>query len=199
MSRTCIHPDFRLPAKGTIKGRSSSITAAFFTAITPVVCPTDAEVEKALKILGMSRGRCVCAYCGDAKSEWDHFRPIVVGKLPTGFISEIGNLVPSCGKCNQAKGSQYWKDWMLSSAPRSPKSRRIRDLAQRVKRLEAYEKWRSPIRLDYAAIVGDKAWSKHLLNYEGLLVAMLEAQAHVLTLVPVINAHFQQQISERAL
>ena len=42
----------------------------------------------------------------------DHLRPLVKDKEPTGYISEIHNLVPSCGKCNQSKGNKEWKAWM---------------------------------------------------------------------------------------
>jgi hypothetical protein len=148
-----MHPDFQLPSQMTIHGRSSSITASFFTSLTPVIEPSETDVEEALKVLGMFRGHCVCAYCGAAKSEWDHFRPIVEKQLPTGFITEIANLVPSCGKCNQSKGNKHWKQWMLGLAKGSPKSRGVSDLAERVSRLEAYENWRKPVQLNYAAIV----------------------------------------------
>ena len=186
-----MHPDFKLPSKGTIKGRSSTITAAFFTAITPVVEPTDAEVDDALMILGMSRGRCVCVYCGGLKSEWDHFRPIVENQQPTGFITEIANLVPSCGKCNQSKGKQHWKAWLLGSAPGSPKSRGIHDLDTKVERLDAYEKWRQPIQLNYPAIVGEELWTKHLQNRKSLLTAMTEAQTHAEKLRTAISSQLK--------
>ena len=80
-----------------------------------------------------------CAYCGGVASEWDHLRPLVKDKKPTGYISEIHNLVPSCGKCNQSKGNKEWKTWMLSTARLSPTARGIKDISARVKRLEAYE------------------------------------------------------------
>ena len=61
-----------------------------------------------------------CSYCRDAASEWDHFRPLVKDKQPTGYITEIHNLVPACGKCNQSKGNKDWKTWMLGDAELSP-------------------------------------------------------------------------------
>jgi hypothetical protein len=77
-----MHPDFDLPSKGRVDGRASSITAAFFQAITPVIPPSDVEVEEALVVLGMAPGNCRCAYCGDPRTEWDHFRAIVKGRQP---------------------------------------------------------------------------------------------------------------------
>src|SRR5437660_7675274 len=90
---------FRMPSVQTMVSRKSSITNAFVNAIIPVVPPSVEEIEEALRILGMQPDDVRCAYCGDKSSEWDHLRPLVKGRRPTGFISEIGNLVPSCGKC----------------------------------------------------------------------------------------------------
>src|SRR5688572_33120377 len=129
-----MHPDFDLPSPGSIKGRSSSITAAFIQAIVPVIEPTDAEVVEALSVLGMKPGTCVCAYCGDPRTEWDHFRPLVSGQRPTGFITEIANMVPACGKCNQSKGGKPWRQWMTSKAKRSPTSREVNDLDGKIAR-----------------------------------------------------------------
>ena len=156
-----------------------------------MVEPTDQEVEEALSFLGMVRGRCACAYCGDPKTEWDHFRAIVVNQLPTGFITEIANLVPACGKCNQSKGNKHWKAWMLGLAKGSPKVRGVRDLEQRIARLENFEKWRVAVKLDYASIVGDELWKKHLMHWKGLLAAMAVAQSHAEELRAAIESHLR--------
>src|SRR5829696_8240616 len=114
-----------MPSVQTMMSRKSSITNAFVNALIPVVEPTLAEIAEALSVLGMPVDDVWCAYCGDEASEWDHLRPLVVGRRPTGFISEIANLVPSCGKCNQSKGNKRWETWMLSDAPRAPAKRGI--------------------------------------------------------------------------
>lgn len=181
-----MHADFDLPSRGRIDGRISSITAAFFQAITPVVLPSENDVEEALSVLRMVRGNCCCAYCGDPRTEWDHFRPIVKDRQPTGFITEIANLVPACGKCNQSKGNKNWKDWMLGPAARSPKSRSVPDLEARVVRLEAYERWRTPTRINYAVVIGPERWSQ----YQNLLNAatghLAEAQKVASELLAII-------------
>jgi len=170
------HPDFKLPGCDRIDGRSSAITAAFLKAITPVVHPTAAEVDEALQLLGMVRGRCRCAYCGDACTEWDHLRPVVVGRLPSGYITEIANLVPSCGKCNQSKGNSHWRTWMLGPAARSPATRHVPDLALRVDRLAAYERWREPIRVDVAAVVGSDLWTRYTTMLDQAVRYLVESQ-----------------------
>ena len=145
---------FRMPTPMKITGRSSSITNAFINSIIPVVPPSAEEVKHALDILEMTPETFQCAYCGSVASEWDHLRPLVKDKKPTGYISEIHNLVPSCGKCNQSKGNKEWKTWMLSNARLSPTARGIKDTPERVKRLEAYERSKAPTKMDFAAIVG---------------------------------------------
>jgi len=169
---------FRMPPPGKITGRTSSITNAFVTSILPVRWPSSEDVVEALSVLGMTPETVVCAYCGDVKSEWDHLRPLVVGKQPTGYISELCNLVPSCGKCNQSKGNKSWLTWIDSTAKLSPRSRGVTDLEQRIGRLHAYEQWREPTRLDFAATVGEEAWSQYWDNYTKLHDLMRLSQAH---------------------
>jgi hypothetical protein len=169
---------FRMPPPGKITGRTSSITNSFVTSILPVVEPTAEELVEALAVLGMTPETVVCAYCGDTKSEWDHLRPLVVGKQPTGYISEICNLVPSCGKCNQSKGNKPWLQWMSSTARLSPTARGVPDLEQRVERLHAYERWHQPVRLDFASVIGDEAWKRHWENCTQLHDLMRESQSH---------------------
>lgn len=167
---------FRMPTPMKITGRSSSITNAFINSILPIIQPTEEEVREALSILGMTKDHFECAYCGASVTEWDHLRPIVVNKQPTGFISEIHNLVPSCGKCNQSKGNKDWHNWMLSDATLSPKSKKVLNLQDRISRLEAYESWGKITKLDFQAIVGKENWERHWQNLEGVQELMREAQ-----------------------
>ena len=167
---------FRMPTPMKITGRSSSITNAFINSIIPIVVPSEKQVKKALSVLGMEKQSFQCSYCGSTASEWDHLRPLVINKMPTGYISEIHNLVPSCGKCNQSKGNKVWRTWMLSDARLSPKSRDVSDLKQRVIRLEAYENWLPPTVVDFKSIVGEKKWKLHWENWEHLQEIMRQSQ-----------------------
>jgi 5-methylcytosine-specific restriction endonuclease McrA len=167
---------FRMPTPMKITGRSSSITNAFINAIIPVVQPTVLEVKSALELLGMTPKTFQCAYCGGVASEWDHLRPLVKDKKPTGFISEIHNLVPSCGKCNQSKGNKEWKTWMHSTAKLSPLARGIQDIPERVKRLQAYENAKAPTKMDFASIVGADVWLEHQNNLAHVPALMRESQ-----------------------
>ena len=168
---------FRMPSIQTMVGRKSSITNAFVSAIIPVVPPTLDEIERALAILAMTPEDVRCAYCGDMSTEWDHLRPLVLNRRPTGFISEIGNLVPSCGKCNQSKGNKSWRDWMRGNATRSPTGRGLKDVEIRAARLEAYEAWRAPTRLDFEAIVGAKEWEEYWTLCEDVVRELHRSQS----------------------
>lgn len=166
----------KLPAPMTVTGRSSSITNAFVNAVVPVIVPTEAEEIQAISELGMDLTAICCAYCGDKATEWDHLNPLVRNQKPTGFITELANLVPACGKCNQSKGSKQWLAWINGSAKLSPRSRRIPDLERRIERLHAYEARHRPRQIDFSAIVGSEMWQQHWTNWQAVLGLMRESQ-----------------------
>lgn len=167
---------FQMPSVQTPVSRKSSITNAFVNAVIPVVAPTIDEIEQALEILGLQPTDLRCAYCGDKASEWDHLRPLVLNRRPTGFISEIANLVPACGKCNQSKGNKAWRDWILSSARLSPTGRGSMGVSDRAARLEAYERWRSPTKVDFESIIGREAWEHYWSLCEDVIAEMRQCQ-----------------------
>lgn len=186
--RKALEAAFRMPSVQTMVSRKSSITNAFVSSIVPVIPPSVHEVEEALAILQMDVEDVRCAYCGDQYTEWDHLRPLVVERRPTGFISEIANLVPSCGKCNQSKGNKPWRVWMTSAADRSPATRKIAGLGQKIARIEAFEKWRSPMRIEFAQIIGDEEWQRYWAMCERLVADMRECQK--------IANHIRDRIAE---
>jgi len=167
---------FRMPTPMKITGRSSSITNSFINSIIPVIEPTNEQVKQALEILGMDHDSFQCSYCGVSATEWDHLRPLVMNKKPTGYISEIHNLVPACGKCNQSKGNKDWRAWMLSDAKLSPKTRRVIDIEVRIEKLALYEQWETPTKVDFELIVGKDMWEQHWANWELVQSAMRTAQ-----------------------
>lgn len=65
---------------------------------------------------------------------------------------------------------------MLSNAKLSPTARGIKDIPERVKRLEAYESSKAPTKMDFAAIVGDDVWAQHQNNLERVQALMRESQ-----------------------
>lgn len=165
---------FAMPKPVRITGRSSSITNSFVNGVIPVVRPTEHEVREALEILGMLEA-VVCAYCGDTSTEWDHLRPLVDKQRPTGYISEIHNLVPACGKCNQSKGNKHWLTWMRSTARLAPAMRGVPDIEQRIARLQEYELRASPTKIDFEGAAGADLWDRHWEHHRRLLELMREA------------------------
>ena len=137
-----------MPVPMKITGRSSSITNAFVNSIIPIMHPSENDIKDSLELLGMTVETIECIYCGSKYTEWDHLRPLVLNKKPTGYISEIQNLVPSCGKCNQSKGNKEWLLWINSSAKLSPKSKQVSDLKSRIEKLKKYEEWKVVTKLN---------------------------------------------------
>jgi 5-methylcytosine-specific restriction endonuclease McrA len=187
------HPDFNPPGEPPkLTSRRSTLTGLFYTALTPYVEPTEVEVDEVLQILGMARGACVCAYCGDKKSEWDHFRAVVKDRKPTGYITEIANLVPSCGKCNQSRGNRDWREWMHGKARHSPTTRQVRDIEDRMKRLEAFEAWSKPVKIDYELLAGAERWIKHKKHLDDVLSLLEQAEDHAKELRSLAKAFVQR-------
>ncbi|MBS4753241.1 HNH endonuclease [Nocardioides sp. zg-ZUI104] len=168
---------FQLPKAVTIFGRSSSVTNSFVNSIIPIVVPEPWQIRQALTTLGMAE-KITCSYCGDPWTEWDHLRPIVVEQQPTGYIHELSNLVPACGKCNQSKGNKPWKQWMFSDAAKSPKSRGIADLDERAERLQAYEATYEPTKVDLAEAVGAEEWQAYWTRWKDLMLQLRAASNH---------------------
>ncbi|MEW1962951.1 HNH endonuclease [Microbacterium sp. NPDC077644] len=161
--------------------------------IVPIIKPTDAEIDEALTVLEMMDA-VVCAYCGDTATEWDHLRPLVENQRPTGYIHEIHNLVPACGKCNQSKGNKQWKEWMFGDAPLSPKTKGVADIDARAAIIERYEEWTHPTRVDFAAVVGEELWAEHWANHRALLKQMREAESVVEQIRDLIAARVEHAV-----
>jgi HNH endonuclease len=167
---------FLRPRPIKITGRTSSVTNAFVNGVIPCIPPSETEVQEVLDLLGLSADDLRCAYCGDAATEWDHLRPLISGKRPTGYITEIANLVPACGKCNQSKSGSAWRKWITGLAKRSPATRGVPNLEARIERLERFESWREPVVFDFEKVVGSELWARHWSNWEKLCGLMHECE-----------------------
>jgi HNH endonuclease len=180
---------FRLPQAQTVSGRKTTITNAFVCSVIPSIQPSAADIEQALAILAIDPCDMRCAYCGDRSTSFDHLRPLVLNRRPTGYITEIANLVPSCGRCNSSKGNQSWRTWMVSvTATHSPTKRGIADTARRMALLERYEQWRAPIRIDFAAMIGKEEWERYWSRCEAVIEEMRRCEDDA----DVINARVAQ-------
>ena len=64
----------------------------------------------------------------------------------------------------------------MGTAPQCPNVRCIADLSQRIERLEAYEKWRSPHIVDWEKIIDQNIWDEHWRNLERMHAMMKKCQ-----------------------
>jgi hypothetical protein len=167
---------FRLPPPQTMVARKSTLTNAFVSAVIPSFEATAEEIDEALRILGLDPFDLRCSYCGGPWHTWDHLRPLVTKCQPTGFVTEIANLVPSCTPCNSSKGASPWKKWMFGKAKGSPLARRIPDLDSRAERLTEYEKWREPIQIKFQAVLGEADWNHYWSLHDAVVNDMKAAQ-----------------------
>ena len=167
---------FKKPKPMKITDRTSSITNASVNGIIPSITPTQEEIDKALGTLGMTSKDVKCAYCGGKATEWDHFFPLIDDKGPTGYITEIHNLVPCCSTCNSSKGNQRWRDWFYGDAENSPKTRNVEDLDERYNRLDKYEKTYTRTILDIKKIIGEEDWNKYQQSIKDIIDKMKDAQ-----------------------
>ena len=170
---------FKMPSVANLKGRTSSVTNAFVIGVIPSIKPTEQEIKSVLDTLDMSPDNMRCAYCGaTGKVIWDHFRPIVKDKRPTGFISEIYNLIPSCNACNSSKGNKDWREWISGPAEGSPKIQNIKNLDIIIQRLERYEQFTNNkcTKLDFSKIIAADKWQDYWDNHKILLTEMRRLQ-----------------------
>jgi hypothetical protein len=65
---------------------------------------------------------------------------------------------------------------MEGDAKLSPKTRGIPDLTERVARLQIYEAWRQPRKIDFAAVVGAEVWQRHGQNWRSVLDLLKKSQ-----------------------
>ena len=161
MAKSALSNAFKMPTPVKITGRTSSITNSFVNGIIPAIMLGDEEIALALEVLGMDASDVRCAYCGDPATAWDHLNAIVRGKRPTGYITEIHNLVPACGKCNQSKGNKPWRKWMFGPSPLSPASRGVGDVEERAERIAEYERRFPPMQIDCESMADGGLWEAY--------------------------------------
>lgn len=123
-----------------ITGRISSVTNSFVQAIIPDCKISKEHENEILLILDMSDGK-KCVYCEQPATDWDHLRPLVRNKRPTGYLNEPQNMVPACGPCNQSKGGSDWHEWINSKAKGSPKTKGVPNIDKLIARLKKFEAW----------------------------------------------------------
>lgn len=164
-----------MASRPTIKGRGTSIAAAFVHAIIPREADEQAIADN-VKRFGFKSGECV--YCGSPATDTDHFFALVKGGRPSGYYHSTSNLVPACGPCNQSKGGTDWRTWLTGNAKRSPRRRGVTDIDERVSRLERLAAEITPAQTEHEMIakVGAQLWERYWDRLAHLKELMAEAE-----------------------
>ena len=98
-----------------ISGRSSTISHAFASALATVDVYDETTLIDSLKLLGQEIEEPLrCVYCMSPARSIDHLNGLVDNKRYTGHGHVIGNLVPSCERCNTSKGGKPWREFAKS-------------------------------------------------------------------------------------
>ncbi|MBU2192542.1 MAG: HNH endonuclease [Alphaproteobacteria bacterium] len=164
-----------MASRPTIKGRGTSVAAAFVHAIIPRDAD-DSAVAQNVERFGFKRGECV--YCGSTATDTDHFFALVKGGKPSGYYHSTSNLVPACGPCNQSKGGSDWRSWLVGNAKRSPRRRGVKDLDERISRLDQLAAEITPAQTEAEMIerVGAELWERYWDRLTHLKSLMAEAE-----------------------
>ena len=174
-----------------ITSRTSTITNSFVQAIIPHIEPSEADILEALQVLEMDPAAIICVYCGTSATDWDHLHPLVRRKRPTGYISEMRNIIPSCGPCNQSKSGADWRSWIHGRSRGALRAASVPGLPLRIERLERFEAWGNVQPLPVEVLrdwAGPDQWDAHWANLEERL--MKEAQSHAVKMRVVIAEAF---------
>lgn len=164
-----------MASRPTIRGRGTSVAAAFVHAIIPREAD-ELAVARNVERFGFKSGECV--YCGNPATDADHFFALVKRGKPSGYYHSTSNLVPACGPCNQSKGGSDWRIWLTGNAKRSPRKRGVADIDERVSRLERLAAEIAPAQAEHEIIakVGAELWERYWDRLAYLKSLMAEAE-----------------------
>ncbi len=190
---------FKKPTRVKVSNCITSIRRAFSSGIIPYVEPTEKEVKKVLDILHIDENNITCAYCGDGATQWDHFKPLINNSEPTGYITEISNLVPCCSICNSSKGKTDWKIWIKGSAPKSPTRRNIVKLEDKIMCLENFEKKinKNCVQLDFQSVIDKKDWDAYISSRKKLEDTIKEIQPLADKIQEKLNTYMGGKITNK--
>ena len=156
---------FSIPKRVLNVELETAIMEGFVRGVTPIIKPTEEEVVRALKVLGMNEETVCCAYCGEPMDSWCPINPLVTDDgLLTGYYYEIHNLVPTCTTCYHGRKHMPWREWIESDGNESPKSRGVEDLDTKIARLEKYETRYKPRLFDTRYISVLEKWNRYWRN-----------------------------------
>lgn len=177
-----------VPTKDTIKSRTSTVAKSLATSVIPRIDPFDWELAIAEKILRFDKNdNPLCTYCGKPATEWDHLNPLIDKTKPSGYITEIANLVPCCHDCNGSKGSKKWKEWLTQNTDIAEETKR-----ESIRILTRYTTELPATKLNYHEIKGFKDfWD----NYNSICKKLEAAEKEAKGLLPKVESAICRHLS----
>ena len=150
-----------MPTKSDLNGRSSTISNAFAISITPYIRPSEQELSDYYTDLEIEEGQC--AYCLGVGNGKDHLKPLVSCGMPTGYITDIHNLVPCCQRCNSSKGSKSFREWYKSNenVTRLKKAGLTDEQIESRYAVACSFEDKIPEPINYESIVGEELWDEY--------------------------------------
>lgn len=179
MRKKLKHCTFRMPTKSNLKSRISTINNAFAISITPYLKPEGSELSEYYRELDIKKGQCgYCMRYNEAKTA-DHINPLVISGMPSGYITDINNLIPCCKDCNSKKQGKLFKDWYLTTDNVIWLKTNGMDestIMNRYKTINKYISKHCSEPYSYKDIVGEKLWNEYCMRIENLKQILIENQ-----------------------
>jgi hypothetical protein len=92
------------------------------------------EKQEVVRFFEQWESQPECAYCGSTDvRRWDHVVPVM-----SGGAAVLGNMVLACSSCDDSKAQRVFDEWMLGSTLKSPSSRGVSNVSDRIARIRAY-------------------------------------------------------------
>ncbi len=188
-----------MPTKSNLKGRTSTINNAFVISITPFIKPDPSILKQYYKELEIEEKQCgYCMRMGLGKSV-DHIFPLVIDGMPSGYITDITNLIPCCTECNSTKGGKLFEDWYkeqknvdrLNSYGMS-----YDDINKRYNIIMNYINNHCSQPLSYKEIVGEKLWNEYINRKNKMLELLQEDQLFCDNLNEIITKYVMEKLSK---
>ena len=150
-----------------MRKRITTINHAFASAIASNDNYDEERVDKAIKVLGQEpRDELLCFYCDEPAETWDHVYGLVKDNQYYGYGHVVGNLLPSCKKCNSEKGNQEWESFI---------NKKISNLTTRDRKIVVLKKYLKeflPKRYGYNEI--KEACYNEFVQYEKIKKAIIQ-------------------------
>ncbi|MFA5167254.1 MAG: hypothetical protein WC530_01840 [Candidatus Omnitrophota bacterium] len=128
-----------------MKKRQTTINHAFASAIAPSDSYDVKTIKEAVVLLGQDPEKdLLCVYCGAEAETWDHVFGLVRDLQFSGYGHVIGNLLPSCKKCNSEKGNRDWECFL--------RKKNSNDSGSKIDIIKRYFSKYLPAQVDYEQI-----------------------------------------------